>query len=209
MFLSRIQLDTSKRATMIALQNPSMFHGAIERAFEPRADRTLWRIDPLYSQHYLMLLSEDRPNLDGINAQFGTMAAPETRSYDGLLGRIQPGGRWHFRLCANPTYCKMQEGGRGKVCAHNTVQHQCEWLMEQSQKHGFSVSPDDFTVVNTHWYSFRKAAGNNVRLLSVTFEGLLTVTDEQLFRDALTQGIGRGKAYGMGMMTIVSVQGGG
>ena len=59
-----------------------------------------------------------------------------------------------------------------------------------------------------HRYRFRKPADENrlVDLLSVTFEGLLTVTDAELFRKTLTEGIGRGKAYGMGMLTVVHAE---
>ena len=44
----------------------------------------------------------------------------------------------------------------------------------------------------------------SVTLLQATFEGVLTVTDAAAFRNALTKGIGRAKAYGMGMLTVVS-----
>ena len=58
--------------------------------------------------------------------------------------------------------------------------------------------------MKTKWYTFRKGgAGNRVTLLSVTYEGVLQVTDPEAFCCALTQGIGRGKAYGMGMLTVV------
>ena len=52
---------------------------------------------------------------------------------------------------------------------------------------------------------FRKPqeGGRRVSMLSVTFEGILTVTDADLFRRTLAEGIGRGKAYGMGMLTVV------
>ena len=40
---------------------------------------------------------------------------------------------------------------------------------------------------------------------SVTFEGILTVTDAARFRETLTQGLGRGKAYGNGLMTVVGI----
>ena len=36
-----------------------------------------------------------------------------------------------------------------------------------------------------------------------SFEGLLRVTDAALFREALTRGIGRGKAYGLGLLTLM------
>ena len=203
MLLSRLALDITKRATMIALQNPAMFHGAIERAFEPRSSRTLWRIDVLHRQHYLLLLSEEEPNFTAFIAQFGTGEAAETRSYDSLLERIEDGSTWQFRLCANPTYSKTKPNGRGTVCAHSTVEHQCRWLKEQAQKHGFALADDEFTVVHSQWYTFSKSTGDKVKLLSVTYEGLLSVTDAESFREALTQGIGRGKAYGMGLMTLI------
>ena len=43
-------------------------------------------------------------------------------------------------------------------------------------------------------------------LLTVTYEGVLEVTDAAAFREALTNGIGRGKAYGMGMMTVMRIR---
>lgn len=45
-----------------------------------------------------------------------------------------------------------------------------------------------------------------MRILSVTYEGVLTVTDEELLKVALTNGIGREKAYGLGILTIVGVR---
>ena len=50
---------------------------------------------------------------------------------------------------------------------------------------------------------FDEKDGSMVSLLSVSFEGVLEITDEELFKAALTNGIGRGKAYGMGLLTII------
>ena len=48
------------------------------------------------------------------------------------------------------------------------------------------------------WNSHQK-----VRLLEVVYEGTLCVEDADVFRDTLVNGIGREKAYGMGMLTIM------
>ena len=40
-------------------------------------------------------------------------------------------------------------------------------------------------------------------LRKVTYEGILEINDAELFKTALINGIGRGKAYGMGMLTIM------
>ena len=95
-------------------------------------------------------------------------------------------------------------GGRGKVFAHITTKYQENWLFERAKKHGFSLEPDVFSVVSSQWLSFRKGADRqHVSLLAVTYEGTLCVTDPPLFRQALTNGIGRGKAYGLGLLTVV------
>lgn len=211
MYLTRMQLDPTKRGTMRALAEPKLFHGAIERSFAGERRRNLWRIDSLNGAQYLMLVSEDKPDLTAAAAQFGCPEAAvpwETRDYTPLLNRIQPGSRWHFRLTANPTRHapgRAATGQRGKVMPHVTAEHQQRWLQEKASQHGFSLTEGEFLAVQNQWYQFRKPQDGNrpVSLLSVTFEGLLTVTDADLFRRTLTEGIGRGKAYGMGMLTVV------
>ena len=49
-------------------------------------------------------------------------------------------------------------------------------------------------------------SNKKVRLLAVTYEGILTVTDEDSFRKALVNGIGREKAYGLGMITVAGMR---
>ena len=111
MYLSRVSLDLHKRATMIALANPQRFHGAVEQAFPGERRRRLWRLDPLGGKLYLMILSEDAPDLSGIEEQFGSGEPGETKSYDPLLERILPDSVWRFRLTANPTVSSASSSG--------------------------------------------------------------------------------------------------
>jgi CRISPR system Cascade subunit CasE len=37
------------------------------------------------------------------------------------------------------------------------------------------------------------------------FEGVLQISDESLFKAALTNGIGRAKAYGCGLLTLANL----
>lgn len=41
-----------------------------------------------------------------------------------------------------------------------------------------------------------------IHLKKVRFDGILTVTNAELFKKVLTKGLGHGKAYGLGMMSI-------
>ncbi len=220
MYLTKLKLDVSRRETMRALISPNIFHGAIESSFlntippeerKQERERLLWRIDKLYGETFLLLLSERQPELSSVVRQFGFAdgdSPPECRAYDPLLNRITDGSRWHFKLRANPVICKSEgkpeHGGRGKLCALAGVQNQRNWLFDRAPKYGFSLDPEGFDVTGIDRYSFLKgSSGKRVSLLGVTFEGVLTVTDADTMRIAMTEGIGRGKAYGMGLLTVM------
>jgi CRISPR system Cascade subunit CasE len=42
-----------------------------------------------------------------------------------------------------------------------------------------------------------------IRLSKATYEGMLRVTNKEIFYHTLTDGIGRKKAYGFGLMTVI------
>lgn len=205
MYFSRVLLDVSKRKTQAALASPNKFHGAVEEAFCERQRRNLWRVDHLRDKTYLMIVSAERPNLSRIAAQFGYEDyCGESKDYEGLLGRIEKGSGWHFRLAANPVHSVKDGQKRGKVTAHTSEKFQLKWLGEQAVKRGFSLLPDSVRVMESNWRIFMKNNdGQKVRVLEAVFEGKLRVEDVDLFRDALVNGIGREKAYGMGLLTIV------
>lgn len=208
MFLSRIPLDRYNRNTLRALNSPSIFHGAVENSFTGDRKRNLWRIDCLDGQLYLLLLSDCAPELLSFCSQFGKEGIPyEIKSYDGVLAKIKTGDKWRFRLTANPTksVSNHKNEKRGKVLAHITTDFQKKWLIEKSEKNGFSVTENSFDIVQSNWFRFYKKESKAISLLSVTYEGILEVTDACLFRNALINGIGRGKAYGMGLLTIMKV----
>ena len=206
MYLSRAELDPARRSTMIALSSPQKLHGAVENSFSGERRRRLWRLDTLGGKLYLLVLSEEVPDLTGLCAQFGTGAAPETRPYEPLLERVTPGSCWQFRLTANPTHSRKDPTdplARGVLKPCYLEMEQEEWLLEQAEKHGFRLPEGAFRVTRKQTYHFLKEGRRSVTLLAVTYEGILQVTDPNAFRALLCHGIGRGKAYGLGLMTIL------
>lgn len=211
MVLTKMVLDPAKRRCAMALASPNLLHGAIEDAFRSDSDgwspeRKLWRLDTLGGRPVLLLLSESRPDLTSAAEQFGADGKWESRSYDAFLSGICAGDRRRFRLTANPVIAKKEETGkRGKVLSHVTVAQQEKWLADRAAKNGFSLIEDEYTVTASRWISFRKGSenGRQVSFHSVTFEGVLTVTDADAFRKALCEGIGREKAYGCGLLTVL------
>lgn len=236
MYLTRMELDMRRKKTMLAFANRRLFHGAVESAFDGEKKRRLWRIDRLGNTCYLLIVSEEKPNLQSTFEQFGPYRKEvcwETKQYDTLLGHIENGSTWQFRLTANPTISsskdkskhaddnseksekifseqeqpqKQTERKRGTVYAHNVERFQREWLMKKAEKNGFHVENQNLAIVQSQWMQFTKRQEKNrVSFISVTYEGILTVTDKDAFVKALTEGIGREKAYGMGMLTVMRV----
>jgi len=218
MYLSRIELNTRRKSTMVALASPQQLHAAVESSFPSSADkkcRNLWRIDRLGNELYLLVLSSGKPDFTHIVEQYGWPAAEqqwETKNYVSLLERIEVGQIWQFRLRANPVHSVNQASvspdhktaQRGKVFAHVTVQQQEQWLLDRAIKYGFRLKEGSFRVVQQEVRKFKRQ-GNPVTLGIATFEGILEVEDVALFVRTLTSGIGRAKAYGCGLLTLAVV----
>ena len=205
MYLSRIKLNTTLRKTQLAMASPNIFHGAIEDAFESKQERNLWRLDRLKGDYYLLVLSASEPDIKGIIDQFGYVGdVGEVKSYEPLLDRISNDQTWRFRIVANPTHSIKNAKGRGKVVAHSSVKYQREWLEKKAVQNGFELR--EVNIASSEWKIFKKRDNNSrVRLKQTTYEGILTVKDTEAFKTALVTGIGRGKVYGMGLLTIVRV----
>jgi CRISPR system Cascade subunit CasE len=203
---------------MEALASPQRLHAAVESSFPSKAQkdkRNLWRIDRLGNAMYLLVLSNGKPDFSHIVDQFGWPGAEqkwETKSYIPLMERIEAGQRWQFRLRANPVRSiklttddeTKNFSQRGKVYAHVTVQQQEQWLFERAAKYGFNLLEGSYCVVHQEVRKFFRN-GKPVTLGIATFEGILEVADKPLFLNALTNGIGRAKAYGCGLLTIARI----
>ncbi len=204
MYLSRIAIDVKKYASMKALYNLEKLHGMVESSFPGKRRRNLWRLDHMGGETYLLLLSSVPPQTNTLPEQIGyNHSAWETKAYDSLLKRITEGSQWYFRLTVNPTTATPMEGNkRGKVKAITIVPKQREWLIRQGTKKGFLLEEERFDVSQSEWKTIKKT-NREINILAVTFEGILTVTDAEAFRQTLTSGIGREKAYGMGLITVI------
>ena len=204
--------------TRIALRRlpaPNTIHGLMSAAFPGKRNETknenLWRTDDLGNLYALIIVSADMPEIKKIVGMIGAdkLNLPDgnennkpnkTVDYEPFLNNIKNGQIWNFRLRANPIEHKKQNNTdkRGKIFAFIKVEDQIEWLKKQGIKNGFILN--SCYVLNDSWIEFEK-----VCILSVTFEGILTITDEHAFKKVLTDGVGRGKAYGCGLLTVAAV----
>lgn len=224
MHLSRLRLNPTRRDSRRLVGSPRAMHAAVMGSHPSQEGsapgRVLWRLDQ-YASHDLQLyvLSPTAPDFTGLLEQAGwpTQISWDTTAYEPFLATLAANQQWAYRLTANPVRVlpKDPTSGvrRGKVSPHLTVRQQQQWLVKQSFSWGFRIATDDTFGVDTevrerHTTSFGRRdpseAGRRapVSLTSATFKGVLTVTDPDALRSALTLGMGRAKAYGCGLMTL-------
>jgi len=210
MYLSRVKIDKKRRSCYKLLSSAQVIHATVESCFcSEDKSRKLWRLDYFKSDYYILILSENEPNLQSISEQYGFKERDgneEIKDYEGILEILQDNQIWRFRLKANPVRSvKNFEGKvmeRGKVLSHVTVEYQKKWLRDRSEKLGFEIK--EFDIIQREIKKFKRQ-GNTVTIGMVTYEGILEIRDLEVFKERLVKGIGKAKAYGCGLLTLARV----
>jgi CRISPR system Cascade subunit CasE len=231
MYLTRFRINTARREGRELLGSPHRMHAAVNMSFpdllsrDGSSPRVLWRVDRNSAAEVLLfVVSPGRPDLTHLVEQAGWPAAEpqgwQTYDYGSFLNRLTVGGTWSFRLTANPVHSiRRKEGEPTKRTAHITSRHQAAWLLDRQEGAGFSVVEkrpearlseygDELQLIvrDKRDLRFAKASERKtVSLTAVTYDGRLTVTDPDVLRRTLTQGLGKAKAYGCGLMTLAPV----
>lgn len=229
MFLTRFHLDPRSPAGSRALRNPQRMHAIVAAATSgrsapdgalpppgpaPSRGRTLWRLDqddpasPL-----LWVVSIARPDFDEIAGEAGKVVAGvvyETRPYEALLDRLEAGQVYAFRLAANAVRSgrRSPESPATQRFGHVTVAQQLSWLEARSDVHGFSLRKSitgepDAAIVGRRRLAFSRQ-GQRVTIAVSEFMGHLEVSDPDRLRRSLATGIGHGRAYGCGLLTVAA-----
>ncbi|WP_329886935.1 type I-E CRISPR-associated protein Cas6/Cse3/CasE [Pseudoramibacter faecis] len=209
MFMSRVAIDTENRKKLRELSHLGAYHAWVEDSFpeerdQPKAERSrkLWRIDRLQGAPYLLVVSPTPPALSALE-KYGVAGSAACRDYAPLLDRLAAGQRLRFRATLNPVASVMHSGKkRGRVIPCGTVDAEMKYLFKRAEKNGFTLEADNFTITD-RGFALLKKGGENIRLARASYEGMLEVIDVAQFRRTLTEGIGRKKAYGFGLMTVI------
>lgn len=205
MILSEVAMEWSVAA------KPYEWHRALWRLFpnhpaEGRQSRDetrngfLYRIERLETgQGARALLLSDEPPItkaEGIHILRSTL---------GFNPEFLPGQTFGFRLTANPVKTIVDGEGRKdakgepKKCRvpliHEEEQH--AWLIRQLD--GIATPVQIEVRVEQPVYFRKKTVG---KIVPVTFEGVLKVTDGKLLADLMRNGIGPAKAFGCGLLLV-------
>lgn len=225
MLLYRIHLNPRCKLARSDLADPYQMHATLCRVFTPPETpcppgALLWRLEPeTDAQGRPRVLIQSRTGPDWFRLRDPDWLAGADPGVDLVralsLDSLASGQSFRFRLRANP--CKTTQGKRTGLVQPDA---QRVWLMRKGEQHGFALrrtkTPGEAELaVSLGGRSYpnvrlsqdqillgRRHDSTAIRVFSVLFDGLLTVSDAGKFRAAIASGIGHGKVMGLGLLSV-------
>lgn len=166
----------------------------------------------------LLVQARHEPDWASLPAQY-LARPPEVKAIDEAYARIAEGLTLRFRLRANPTKRVARRDDprwNGRRVALRGEEEQLAWLERKGTQNGFALTHvrASAQVVDVRSSSQTDVTGRlapaggqpapaaRLTFGSTLFEGLLQVQDAACFRLALEEGLGSGKAFGFGLLSV-------
>lgn len=225
MYLTRIFIDEKCAAVRADLRSPTGLHRTIMRAFpsdlgeRPRKKLSvLYRVDSDRDGRLAILVqSLEVPDTStwpvgyvlspdhDLDLALGSLDEnPATRDLRVDHERFAPGRAFMFRLLANTTRKINTKSGadgarrNGQRVPVRGLEARIGWLRRRSEMAGFQTDEGSLRAVEVSPVGAR----GSVTLAGTLFEGSLRIRDVEAFRGAVREGIGPGKAYGFGLLSL-------
>ncbi|MBW4696084.1 MAG: type I-E CRISPR-associated protein Cas6/Cse3/CasE [Lyngbya sp. HA4199-MV5] len=206
MYLSKLVLNERERTVQRDLSNAHALHQRIMQAFpdeqrdNPCADwNVLFRLEP--DSGIVLVQSGIAPNWTHLPSGYcsdRTDQPIQFKPFEPQVNHFQPGQRLQFRLKANPS--KRDKQTRKLIgMFHQT--DQIAWLERQAEQHGFTLLGVD-VIPTPNVFGVKEKGKAPIRILTVMYQGILEITDSAQFINAMQQGIGRGRSYGCGLLSV-------
>jgi CRISPR system Cascade subunit CasE len=204
MYLSQLILNERQSLVYRDLNNAHKLHQRIMQGFpdqETTTPRQDWHI--LYRQEpdSLTILVQSAITPDWERLPGGYLASAAVKSFELSPAVLKPGTLYQFRLQANPS---KRDSKTRKIIGLYKQEDQLNWLQKRSEGWGFNcLAVDPIPVANT--YGKKANQPGKISIHGVLFQGTLQVIDPDKFISTLTTGIGRGKSYGCGLLSIAKI----
>lgn len=204
MYLTRIDLRPEMRTIQRALGDCQQMHRLVNSLFQTsRKDAgLLYRLRAEREVTALYLYSNVPVDKAVLHAEKGMVFAGE-RDLTAWLAEIQDGQVCGFDLLAAPTKKVIEEGhknSRRRILREK--EERLAWLSRKGEQYGFTLLEvnelEGVRLTGKH----AKEQGGRMYWDGYHYAGVLRVADAQRFCQAVADGIGAGKAYGLGMLML-------
>ena len=139
---------------------------------------------------YVQSLTEIKDEVPGFQKK-------DTIIIDSISQKLNTGSVLSFSLKTCPF---KSQAGKKFYLANDS--ERMNWLARQGEKYGFSLMNAVETREEDIYFMHKEDCGGNGRQSVYKYNGALTITDGELFKKAFVSGIGRCKAYGLGLVKI-------
>lgn len=211
MYLTSVEINSNNRQKYRELGHVGAIHSWVERCFPEEftqgvRSRKLWRVDTLNKKEYLLVLSESEPDSQ-VLTEYGVVGSAKTLDYTKMLDTLKEGQECQFRVVLTPTVRLSQrvDTTRAREVACVTEEQQLDYLHKRAEKNGFSLDTNQVSIVKKDFVRYGKKGQREMDLIQVAYEGRLVISDLEKFKHTLTEGMGRKRAYGFGLMTVIPV----
>lgn len=210
--LTLIQLNPSHPQVRRDLRDRQALHRTVMRLApdhlgpSPRAlAGLLYRLETNQEQPSLLVQTTQPPLLDRLPNRYGTT---HTRSLTRLLDNLHTGQRVRYRITANPckrlsTRNRTVQPGEGSArpggihALHGD--DALNWWHRRSHTAGLEVEEATWQPGPSH---HPPTTGPRPRHWLLQFDGTAHITDKDALTHALAHGIGKGKPYGAGLLSL-------
>lgn len=142
-----------------------------------------------------ILLLADRTPANHIDGQYGEVSSLTLP--DGFLEH----DRYRFKVIINPT---RRDSASHKLIPVKGREAVMQWFLERApQSWGFAASATHLQIDRLDVLQFKDKAQRPITLAQAHVQGQLAITDREQFRRSFSTGIGRGRAFGCGLLQIV------
>jgi CRISPR system Cascade subunit CasE len=210
-WLTRITLNPRIPQARRDLRDIAQMHRTIMNLFPENLGHTarqtagaLFRTEDTDHGISLLIQSQIEPNATALPNDYGTIT---TRSLDPLLGALRTGLPVRYRIIANATRKlgpHTKAGRPHQIVPLNGAEAE-QWWQRQAEQSGLQLRTNSATAL-TSATGVREprvpTERQPQRHARTQFDGTATITDTQLLTQRLQDGIGRGKSYGCGLLTL-------
>lgn len=209
--LTRITLNLRSRTVRADLGDALFLHKTLMRLApsnlgdQPRrAAGLLFRLEDA-ADPVLLVQTAHHPDLDALPARYGSAEQRDLTPMHHALARGLP---VHYRITAAPvvrparTTAHPVTGSRRGLPRPLFGADALAWWHRQAAQAGLDLHTATGTPRTFHRNLHANPDQPGLRLALTRFDGTATVTDPTALRTALTSGIGRGKPYGAGLLTL-------
>ena len=168
----------------------------------------LWRVEPtesptllLQSSPTLLLQSSVEPDFRSLPDRY---ASYEHKNIDNHLASFRNGQIVNYRVMLNPVR-SSRAGGRNSQTPIPFSEHQ-RWWEDRSERIGLVSVDAPALIGQPAKHLHRNGADPSLPIYSTRVDGIAEIADADSLRHAIESGVGRAKAWGCGLLTVVKAR---